>query len=463
MTATDTPTPIPAIPRAAGALPLLGHAVPLLRDPLGFLRSLPHHGDLVAVRIGRHPAIVVCDTELLHQVLVSDRIFDKGGPLYDRGREFIGNGLVTCPHAQHRQQRRLLQPAFRSDLLPGYAQTMAVQIDEATSTWREGQIIDVLHETQRIASRTLIATLFGTGPDPASRDRISTDIATLVASVYRRTIQPGWLNSLPTYANTRSRRAVRRLHAAIAAYVAEQRARGDAGLIFSMLMDAGDTEGDKQGLSDAECIEQVTTFFIAGTETTAVTLAWALHLLATHPDLEREVRSEASRVLNAAGADPGQLPLTRAVVTEALRLYPPAWLSMRVTTTDTTLAGHPIPAGTTIVFSPYLIHRRPDLYPDPERFDPGRWTGAARHPLPRHGFVPFGGCARKCIGDQFALAEAVLALATIVGRWHLEAPGAAAFRPPKPLATFQPRGLRLRVTTPTARVPDPLPPREGRA
>lgn len=378
MTATDTSTS--AIPRAAGALPLLGHAIPLLRDPLSFLRSLPQHGELVAVRIGPHPAIVVCDTQLLHHVLVNDRIFDKGGPFYDRAREFIGNDLATCPHAQHRQQRRPLQPAFRPDLLPGNPQTMAVQFDEATSTWREGQIIDVLHETRHIASRALIATLFGAGPDPIGRERIATDTTTLVTSAYRRTIQPDWLNALPTPANTRCRRAVRRLRSTIAAYIAEQRTCGDAGLMLSMLLEARDSEVNGQGLSDVECIEQVTAFFLAGTESTAVTLTWALHLLATHPDLQHEVRAEADRAENTARSDPEQLPLTRAVVTEALRLYPLAWLSMRVTTTDTTLASHPIPVGTTVVFSPYLIHHRPDLYPDPDRFDPGRWTGAAHPP-----------------------------------------------------------------------------------
>ncbi|MEU2366854.1 cytochrome P450 [Streptomyces noursei] len=447
MTVTDTSTSIPCAP---GTLPLLGHAVPLLRDPLGFLRSLPQHGGLVSIRLGPHPAIVVCDPQLLHQVLVNDRVFDEGGPLVDRAREFIGNGLIISPHAQHRQQRRLVQPAFRPELLPGYARTMAVQFHEAISSWHEGQIINVLDETQQIASRALIATLFGAGPDSVSRDRIAADSATLVAGVYRRAIQPAWLTALPTPANTRCRRAVRRLRATIAAYVAEQGPHEDAGPMLSMLLDARDTEGDGQGLSDAECIEQVTAFFLAGTETTAVTLAWALHVLAARPDLEHEVRDEATGMVNGAGVDPGQLPLTRAVITEALRLYPPAWLSMRITTTDTALAGHPVPAGTTVVFSPYLIHHLPDLYPDPERFDPRRWTGAAQHSLPRHGFVPFGGGARKCIGDQFALTESVLALATIVGRWHLEHPDPAAFRTPRPLTTFQPRGLRLRVSSPTA-------------
>ncbi|MFJ2748452.1 cytochrome P450 [Streptomyces sp. NPDC087297] len=449
MTATDTPTT--PILRAAGALPLLGHALPLLRDPLGFLRSLPQDGGLVAVRLGSHPAIVVCDPELLHQVLVNDRVFDKGGPIYDRVSEFLGNNVSSCPHAEHRQQRRLLQPAFRPDLMAGYARTMAVQIDEVIGTWHEGQVIDVLHETTRIASRALIATLFGSGPDPTTMDQATSDIATLVASTYRRTLQPDWLNALPTPANTRHRRASRRLHATIAAYVAEQRTRGDTGRMLSMLLEARDSEGDGQGMSDAQCIDQVMTFFFAGTETTAVTLAWALHLIATHPDVEHQVRGEASRALHAGDTGPDQLPLTRAVVTEALRLYPPIWLSMRLTTADTSLAGHRIPAGTTIVFSPYLIHHRPDLHPDPERFDPGRWNGAGQPATARHAFVPFGGGARKCIGDQFALIQAVLALATIVGRRHLEHPDPAAFRTPKPRTTFQPTGLRLRVTSPPAR------------
>lgn len=445
------PPPTAPIPRAAGALPLLGHAVPLLRDPLGFLRSLPQQGDLVAVRLGSHPAIAVCDPELLHQVLVNDRVFDKGGPIYDRVGDFLGNNVALCPHAQHRRQRRLLQPAFHPELLRGYARTMAVQIDEATSAWHEGQIIDVLHETTRITSRALIATLFGTGPDTTAMEQATADIATLVAGTYRRTLQPDWLNALPTPVNTRHRRASRRLRAIIAAYIAEQRTRGGTGRMLAMLLEARDSEGDGQGMSDAQCIDQVMTFFFAGTETTAVALAWSLHLIAAHPALAQQVRDEADRMREAGDADPDQLPLTRAVVTEALRLYPPIWLSTRLTTADTALGGHPIPAGTTFVFSPYLLHHRPDLYPDPERFEPGRWIGAAQPAAARHAFVPFGGGARRCIGDQFALAESVLTLAAIVGRWHVEHPGSAGFRTPKPRMTFQPRGLRLRLVSPPAR------------
>ncbi|WP_046731464.1 cytochrome P450 [Streptomyces humi] len=456
----DTPAPVP---RAPGALPLLGHALALLRDPLGFLRSLPPHGDLVAVNLGSRPAIVVCEPRLLHHVLVDDHVFDKGGPLYDRIADFLGNGLLSCPHSQHRRQRRLVQPAFHPRTLPGYAHTMAGRFAEAVGTWREDQVIDVLHETQQISSSALIATLFGTGPDPAGRARIADDAATLVANAYRQAIRPSWVNALPTPANIRCRRAVGRLRATSTAYVAEQRGRGDAGPMLSVLLASRDDEGGGQGLSDTECVDQVVVFFLAGTETTAATLAWAMHLLATRPDLQRELRGEAARAQNPA--DPRQLPLTSAVITEVLRLYPPAWLSMRTTTTDTVLGGHHVPAGTTVVFSPYLIHHRPDLYPDPERFDPRRWTGQARRPPSRGAFVPFGAGARKCVGERFAFTEAVLALAAVVDRWHLEPPGGAAFRIPRPMTSFQPTGLHLRVTAPPAGTPASggLPSTEGRA
>ncbi|MFJ3875869.1 cytochrome P450 [Streptomyces sp. NPDC090077] len=457
-TKTDTPSPVP---RAPGALPLLGHAPALLRDPLGFLRSLPQHGNLVAVGLGPHPALVVCEPRLLHHVLVDDHLFDKGGPLYDRFRDFIGNGLLTCPHHEHRRQRRLVQPAFHPRLMPGYARTMAAQFTEAAGTWREGQAIDVLHATQEIASKALIATLFGAGPDPADAHRLADDAAVLVAGAWRQTIQPSWAGALPTPANLRCRRAVRRLRAAVTAYVAQQHGRSDAGLMLDALLAARDTEDGGQGLSDSECVDQVLLFLLAGTETTAVVLAWAMHLLATRPGLEHELRAEAVGATDPA--DVGQLVLTGAVITETLRLYPPAWLTMRTTTADTVLDGHRVPTGTTVVVSPYLIHHRPDLYPDPERFDPGRWTGrtgsapSAPSAPSREAFVPFGGGARKCIGDRFALTESVLALAAIVRRWHLAPPDGAAFRMPRPLTTLQPTGLRLRVTT-----PDRQPPRRER-
>src|SRR5262249_24075153 len=156
-----------------------GHALPLLRDPLRFLNFLPSRGDVVAVRIGPFKAIVVCDPELVHQVLVDDRTFDKGGVIFNRAREVFGNGVGTCPHRDHRRQRRLVQPAFHHHRLAGYAQMMAGQVTPVAGSWRDGQVIDVYTEMQTITTRVLVATMFA-GALPPDRLRQTRDDVAVV-------------------------------------------------------------------------------------------------------------------------------------------------------------------------------------------------------------------------------------------------------------------------------------------
>ncbi|KNB53966.1 cytochrome P450 [Streptomyces caatingaensis] len=449
---------------APRALPVLGHALPLLRDPLGFLAALPGHGDLVQVRFGPHRAVVVCDPELTRQVLRDDRTFDKGGPLYDRIRELTGNGLASCPYSDHRRQRRLLQPAFHPARMPGYAETMRRQVTEVTGAWTDGGTVDVITEMHTISARTTIVTMFGGDPArPAGSGelaRLMDDFAAVVAGIPRRALLPPSADRLPTPANRRYDRARARLRTAIDRLVTDHRS-GELhdGDLLSMLLSAGhDPPGDGRpggrGLTDDEIADQLVTFFAAGTENTGTTLAWSLHLLARHPHVARRVRAEVDAVLDGApAAGPEHLPalaLTGAVVTEALRLYPPAWVLTRTTTDDTRLGGHTIPAGTAVVYSAYLLHRRPDLFPDPERFHPDRWlTGDAPH---RTAFVAFGGGPRKCIGDVFALTEATLVLATIVAGWDLRPADGRPVRPVPRLA-LSPQELPMR-TVARARRPD---------
>lgn len=447
MTATDTTPRTSPIPTAPGALPLLGHALPLLRDPLAFLRSLPAHGDLVTIRLGTRPAVVVCDPGVVHEVLVNDHTYDKGGPFYDRVREFVGNGLASCPHDQHRRQRRLLQPAFHSTRLTGYAHHMTEQITAVTDTWHDGQVIDVYAEMTTITARTLIATLFGAAMDTADMDQATADVTVLLQRTFRRMLQPELLNRLPTPANHSYRGALRRLRQTIGALITDQRARSDAdATLIPMILTNRDTAGDV--LSHDEVIDQVVTFFIAGVETTASILAWALHFLAAQSDIQGELYSEVSSTLNGSAAaleHLPNLPLTRAIITETLRLYPPVWLITRNTTRDSTLAGFLIPADTTLIYSPYLIHHRPDLFAEPEQFNPRQWTDeTAGHPA-RHTYIPFGAGARKCVGDQFGINVATLALAIIADRWHLQHPHRTSVRP-LPRTTLRPVGLRVRTT-----------------
>jgi pentalenene oxygenase len=464
-------------------LPVVGHVPALLHHPLAFLSALPSPA---RIEIGPLSAVVVSDPELTRQVLLDDRTFDKGGTLFERLREIVGDGLATCPHARHRRQRRLSQPAFHPARLPGYAETMTACATALRDGWHEGQVLDVRQEMMGLTIGILMETMFSGGLPAGRLDQCVRDVNTLIAGVYRRAILPPALNSLPTPGNRRYLRATARLRATVDEVVAERR-RGPAQPrrqdLLSALLSAQDTEEEGRErpagaegsagparLSAEEISDQAVTYFLAGAETGAIVLAWALHLLSRHPRTAARVRAEAQAVHGGGdglghGGDHGgghaghgtghgggpagldrlaKLEVTARVVQETLRLYPPAWMLTRTTTADTRLAGHPVAAGTTVVYSPYLVHHSADSYPDPELFDPDRWDGARPQP-PRHAFIPFGGGARKCIGDRFGTAEAVLALSAIAARWQLEPLPGRPVRPATGL-TLSPRGLRLRVT-----------------
>ncbi|MFI9723282.1 cytochrome P450 [Streptomyces sp. NPDC052396] len=437
--------------RAPGALPVAGHALPLLRDPLRFFASLPRVGDLVQVRAGPYRAVVVCDPELTRQVLLSDRLFDKGGPLYDRIREVAGDGLASCPYREHRRQRRLLQPAFHPARLPGYAQVVLRHVAGVTGRWRDGQVIDAVTETLMISARVTAAALFGDRVSPEVLGRLIEDFVVVVAGIPRRALLPWPVDRLPTPGNRRYERARSRLRTTLHRLIVEGRA-GDArgGGLLSLLLTAG-IDGQR-GLSDGEIGDQLVTFFAAAMETTGSALAWALHLLAGHPEVERRLRAEVASVTGDGPVAPGHLPgleLTGRVITETLRIRPPVWLLTRTTTADTCLGGHPLPAGTTVVFSPHLLHHRADLYPEPERFLPDRWLGTGLQ-RPNGAYIPFGGGPRKCIGDSFALTEVTLALAAVVSAWRLEPLDG---HPARPVASvvLSPRRLPMRVIRATGR------------
>lgn len=443
------------IPQAPGKLPVLGHALKLLRDPLAFLSSLPACGDLVRVKLGPVAAVVVCDPELTRQVLVDDRTFNIGGPLFDRVQEAVGNS-VTKSTAQHVQQRRLVQPAFSQARLPGYAQQMTTHLEEMTDSWRDGQTLDIMAEMQAVTTKSALAAMFSQALSPGALQQATEDLVTIFAGFYRRAVTPPWLSRLPAAGNARYHRAIARLRGAVSAIIAERRdGGGDHGDLLSALLATDDTPlaaaagSGGQGLTDDEITDVVMAFFIAGVQTTANLLAWALHLIATHPDMQARLSAEADAILAGAPVSfehISGLRLHAEVITETLRLYPPGWLLTRTVSTSTQLGGYLIPAGTALFYSPYIIHHRGDLYPEPERFDPDRWERVPRPP--KHAFIAFGHGPRKCIGDAFGLTEATLALAGIISRWHLEPVPGERVRPAVAFA-LRPRRLHLRATART--------------
>jgi cytochrome P450 len=433
-------------PVAPGARPLIGNALQLARRRLEFITSLPVHGEVVHVRIGPVTVYVACSPDAVHQLLADPRTFDKGGPVYEKGRELGGNGLLTCNAAEHRRQRRLVQPAFHKKRLAQYADIMVKEASAEIDAWQDGDALDVNTRMFTIANRVVTRALFSSELVRTRAEEVGRLIVMYFDGLFWRYLDPtGLVAYLPTPVNRRYRYAVRRLHAAVDEIVETYHAGGtDHGDLLSMLLSARDEDGD--ALSPTEVHDQVVNFLVAGTETTAATLAWALHLLSTRPKLSDRLAAEAGALEGRPlGWDAlPQLALTRAVVLETLRVFPAPWLFSRTATRDAQLAGYRIPAGSSVFYSSYLIHHRPGLPEQDQEFAPERWLAddnARRAPAT---FIPFGSGARKCIGDEFALTEATLVLALITARYRLEPIPGELVRPIA-RATLRPSAYRLRL------------------
>lgn len=419
----ESPSSSYTVGEAPGKMPLLGHVPQLWRRPLEFLTTLPAHGDLVAFRLGPRLAYIACHHDLVSHVLRDSRTFDKGGPLFEKARLLVGDGLVSSGWESHRRQRRLVQPAFHRARMPQYTEIMAEEIDAELSSWRAGvpfNVSDATHGlTLRITARTMFATRIGQDAVRA----VTECMPVIMRGVYKRMIAPTSLvEKIPSKSNRLFAQAQNRLREVIAQTIAEYRRIGvDQGDVLSILVNTRDEETG-EGLSDQEIHDQVMTVLIGGTETTGNTLAWTFHLLATRPEVEARLCDEVDTVLGGRWptiADLPRLEYTDRVLTETLRMYPPAWLLSRTTTRDVELAGTRLPSGTPVFYSSYLLGRNPGMFPDPERYDPDRWLPERANLLPRNAVLPFGQGNRKCIGDNFGIAETTLTLASAVSRWRL--------------------------------------------
>ncbi|MGW3233351.1 cytochrome P450 [Kitasatospora sp. NPDC001095] len=368
---------------------------------------------------------MVYDPALVRHMLLNPRTFDKHGPMWQRAREVTGSGLASCPHAEHKRLRALVQPSFHPARLPAYAARVTDATDTLLASWRDGSVIDLGAQMMDLVTRATVANLFGTDMPEAVRAAVATDLNALIKGFLPRAFAPDWVTALPLPANRRHQAAAVRLRAVLADVIDTRRTHKGGRCwtgsgeqrhdLLDALIDSGsssDQPGSERGLSDEEVIDQVVTFYGAGVESTAYILTWALALLAAHPDVEARVHTEVDRVL-ADGAPAHEhlddLPYLGQVITEALRLHSSGWFLTRTTTHTTELAGVPLAAGTIIGFSTYAIHREDAHFPDPERFDPDRWPQAPDRTI----YIPFGAGPRKCVGDRLALAEATVALATI--------------------------------------------------
>lgn len=443
--------------RLPHALPLLGHALHLLRDPLTFLTAARPLGDVVEIRIGPRPAYLVNNPDLIRQILVKESKKYSKGVQFDKMRPTMGNGLVTAGGEEHLKHRRMIQPAFHHARIAGYATIMRDLSLEMTESWRDGDRIALDQELTRLALMIVGKSLFSTEFGSEVVGEVLRSMPVFLEGIAKRAMAPTQLlEKLPTAENRRFNEANRRLRGVLDETIAEYRRTGvDHGDMVSMLLMARD-EATGEGLSDAQVRDEAVTMLLAGSETTSTLLSWVFHVLGQRPDLEALLHAEVDEVLGdgpVAFEQIGRLAYTRRLITETLRLYPPAWLLTRRTNEPVTLGGLVLPAGASIMFSMYSLHRDPAIYADPDTFDPDRWLPERAKQLPRPAFVPFGAGNRQCIGEGFAWTEAIILLATIASRWRMR-PVAGVDVRMLPILTLRPSELpmvpRLRRQSETA-------------
>jgi cytochrome P450 len=433
----------------------------MLGDPLaGYVRLAARYGDAVRVPFAPRKAVFLLGRpEHAEHVLAANQDNYVKAFTYRPLRALVGNGLLTSEGEAWRRHRRLIQPVFSRREVAGFGPHMTAAARRLARRWEAlpaGSLVDVAREMNALALEIAGLALFGadlTGDaGQISRAMSTGQRVTLVAAL------------LPIRWGPRSTRAVkaaarrigrtpegidgpaRRL---VAARRADGRPGGAPRDLLDVLIDARDEHGVP--LTDTEIGDEVATFLLAGHETSANALAWALALLSAYPAARQRLEDELDTVLGGRdpdAADVTALPWASAVAAEALRLYPPAWTIERDALADDNVAGIPVPAGSLVAVSPYLVHRHPGFWPDPAGFDPGRFlAGGSADPATRHryAYIPFGGGRRACVGAAFAELETVLVLATITRRARLELTAAGL---PAPLAqvTLRPgRNLPMRL------------------
>jgi cytochrome P450 len=428
-------------------LPLLGHTMSLLDRPFSFLSSLRSHGEVVRIYLGPLPVYLVTTPELAWQVLAIDADkFDKG-MVFDKIRPLFGNGILNSDGDFHRRQRRLVQPAFHRKQIAGYVQTMATAAADLVESWRPGDVVAVDKRMENLALTIVGRALFSTDLGRHVVAEAQRSMPILAKYVIVRAFSPTLVERLPIPANRRFDEAATRFRRVVAEVIAAARAEGkDHGDVLSMLLRARD-EITGEGMSDQQVHDEVVTILTAGSETTAVALAWFFHEVGQHPEIEQRFHAEIDQVLAGRPAsdlgldDIPKLEYTDRIISEVLRKYP-LLILMRRARTDLDLGGVRIPRGTEVALSQYSIHHDPSLYPEPARFDPDRWLPDRAARLPNGAFIPFGAGVRHCPGHSFARTEIAIVAATVAARWRL-VPVAGKPVHPKLSTTMRPNRLPM--------------------
>jgi cytochrome P450 len=419
----------------------------LQQNPLEYFTGLTRqYGDVWGMRIGNFRSFFINHPDLIEDVLVNKaRLYHKGRIL-QANKYLFGEGLLTAEGDFWLRQRRLAQPAFHRERIAAYAATMADYTAQMLAAWRNGEERDVHEEMMNLALRIVGKTLFDADVTRDAKEVGETlDMLLKIASNFGRTVLvPLWV---PTPRNLRAKAGVRRIEKIIYRIIAQRRASGrDTGDLLSTLLQVQDEDGTR--MNDRQLRDETITLFLAGHETTASTLSWTWWLLAQNPAVEKRFHEELHGVLRGRAPTMDDLPnlaYLGHVLTESLRLYPPAWGIARLAEEEHEIAGYPVLPGYGVAMAQWVVHRDARWFDTPLEFRPERWENGLAKQLPRFAYFPFGGGPRQCIGNTFALMEASVVLATVGQKYRFQlVPGHEV----KPMAsiTMRPKsGIRMRL------------------
>jgi cytochrome P450 len=439
------------MPPGPKGLPVVGVAFNLLRDPLEVMRSAAReYGDIVRIPVILQSRILVNRPDYIQQVLLFQHgKFHKSTLTKETTERLLGQGLLISEGDFWRRQRRLAQPAFHRQRINEYAPTMLECADMKARDWHDGETRNMAEEMMELTLEAAVRTLFGTTL-PGEAQQVGCAMTFLMRYSLRRARSPmripaGW----PTPKNKRAAKEFDFLDSLVYRIIDERKAQGNGHRhhdLLSLLMGAMDEDGTQ--MTPRQLRDETMTLFLAGHETTALTLSWTWYLLGRNPAAAARLHEELAGILG--GREPGvadleRLPYLNAVISEVLRMYPPAYIMARTSIAPSSIGGYEFPTGSTIMVSQWVMHRDPRYYDEPDTFRPERWLDGLADRLPAGAYFPFGDGPRRCIGQGFALLESALVIASLAQRFRFELEPGTTVRP-EPLVTLRPRnGIRMTI------------------
>ncbi|MFJ8148722.1 cytochrome P450 [Streptomyces sp. NPDC096048] len=429
-------------PVLPGRFPVFGHLPRILRDPLSFWASLPKEDEITTVYIGKRPIYFLRSHRLVRSLLTGESRAFTRGLVFEKAAKIFGQGIIVSDGEQHGRNRRLIQPAFHHHKIEHYVDIMRSVVEERSSTWTAGQPFALSSETHETAVEVLTRTLFRADLAARAVEDVKRAFSGIVEGITAQALYPyPWMEKLPFPVNRRYERSAALFHDVVKAMIAEQRTsplQDDS--LLGTLINARDQDN---ALSEEQLRDETVTMLVAGAETVSTALAWLFHELGRCPQAEQRLVDELHTQLGdrpISYQDFRKLPYTAAAINEVMRLHHPNWFLSRRAVSPVSLGNRCIPAGGEVAFSLSTMHRDPEVFDHPLRFDPDRWLDGRTDDLPRSAYMPFGVGKHKCIGDAYAVAELMVSIACIIRRWTLAHQPGTRVRE-VPWTTVQPAGL----------------------